>query len=287
MRLNYGRMHLMKQIAIQGGEASFHDIAARLYFKEQVSIISCELPFKNVFTALGNSAEYAVCAIENSLYGSINEVYDLLLSFGFPIVGEVYLPIRQQLIGFPGIKPDEVLEVHSHPVAFAQCEDFLDSTLAHATRHEHSDTALSVRDVKESGNKKRTAIASKEAAELYDMAILKENIETNHENYTRFVVLGKQTASISEDNKTSLVLQTREDTKPGALYEALGVFAERDLNLTLLHSRPVVGKAWHYMFYIDVIGGAHDGSLEGALQELSALGYMVTSLGTYSPGKIQ
>ncbi|MDZ7786030.1 MAG: prephenate dehydratase [Candidatus Saccharibacteria bacterium] len=274
----------MRTVAIQGGEASFHDIAARSYFKRSITPVICDLPFKNVFAAL-NEADYAICAIENSLYGSINEVYDLLIESDASIIGEVYLKIDQALIGFKEAKLNDIKEVHSHPVALAQCEQFLDEHLPESRRFEHHDTALSVRDVKQWGDPSKAAIASRQAAELYGMHVLRNAVETNRENYTRFVVLRKKPVTPDKSaDKTSLVLRTAGDTKPGALYRALGTFAERDLNLTLLHSRPLVGKAWHYMFYIDVVGGLDDGRLEAALKELASRGCEIERLGSYASG---
>ena len=275
----------MKKVAIQGTDASFHDIAARRYFGSEIKTMHYDLPFKNVFEALKHDADYAVCAIENSLYGSINEVYDLLLSTHASIIGEVYLRIEQALIGLPGSSIDALTEVHSHPVALAQCELFLDTEIPHVARFENHDTAASVALVKKMNDPTKAAIASKQAAELYGLSVLKNKIETNHQNYTRFVILQLGNSKPSPDaNKTSLVLKTHGDTKPGALYRALGAFEKRNLNLTLLHSRPLVGKAWHYMFYIDVLGGATDSTLNDAVSELESYGCEIKLLGSYKAG---
>lgn len=284
----YVNLFTMQQIiAIQGGHASFHDIAAREYFDNDIDIVQCNLPFVNVFDALDSGAGAAVCAIENSLYGSINEVYDLLIKTDVTIVGEIYLRIEQALIGLPDASIDKITEVHSHPVALAQCEAFLDSSLQHATRFEHNDTALSVKDIKDWNDPTKVAIASKQAAKLYELKVLKDSIETNHENYTRFVVLKKGNINLPKNaTKSSLVLTTHGDTKPGALHRTLGAFAKRNLNLTLLHSRPLIGLAWHYMFYVDVIGGVENDQLGEAIKELNDSGCEIKHLGSYIPGKV-
>jgi prephenate dehydratase len=272
----------MKTVSIQGEPASYHDIATRQFFGDDVQL-DCQDSFKAVFSTLKDGrADFAVIALENSLYGSINEVYDLLLKYKFWILGEVYLRIEHCLIGLPGSRMNGIKEVHSHPVALAQCEDYLDTKLAHAERFEHHDTAGSVADVKKWNDITKAAIASKAAAELYNLTVLAKNIETNNENYTRFVVLHKNRQDL-DANKTSLVLQT--DNSPGALYRALGAFADRNINLSKLQSRPIIGRAWKYMFYIDVEAGILDANLTEALLQLEDQGCTVVVLGSYEKSR--
>lgn len=271
-----------KMIAIQGDRASFHDIAATQYFNGSQDRLFCDT-FSRTFTALtGGEVEYALCAIENSLYGSINEVYDLLLGNDVKIIGEIYLRIEQCLIGLPGAELKELIEVHSHPVALAQCEQYLDDTLPEVTRMEYHDTAASVEMIAKLQDRSIAAIASRQAAELYGMEVLAASIETDMQNYTRFVVLGAHATDLDKTNKTSLILQT--DNSAGALYRALGCFAKRGIDLTKLQSRPVIGRAWRYMFYIDVSVGAQDESLALILEELRAQGCRATVLGSYQAG---
>jgi prephenate dehydratase len=269
-------------VAIQGQTASFHDLAARQFFGDDVQIVPCDT-FAETFAALKTS-NYAVVAIENSLFGSINKVYDLLLKEAGWIVGEVYLRIEQCLIGLPEASLKEITEVHSQLEAIAQCEEFLDSELPQAKRLEHHDTAASVEAIKNWGDPHKAAIASRAAAELHHMAILAPEIETNKQNYTRFVVVQKAKTVVEDANKTSLVLRTHGDTRPGALHHALGVFAKRNLNMTMLHSRPVVGKAWHYMFYIDLEISSEDPQFSEVMKELADLGCDVALLGSYRSG---
>lgn len=269
-------------IAIQGDRASFHDIAASGYFGDDSRRVFCDT-FHDTFDALANdAADYALCAIENSLYGSINEVYDLLVGNDFHIIGEVYLRIEQCLIGLPGTKLTDIAEVHSHPVALAQCEQYLDSKLPDVTRMEYHDTAASVAMVASLQNKSVAAIAGSKAAELYGMEVISHSIETDTQNYTRFVVLSKQQNDDASVNKTSMVLRT--DNSAGALYRALGCFAKRGINLTKLQSRPVVGAAWKYIFYIDVATGVNDADCQAAIQGLNDQNCQVTILGSYRSG---
>jgi len=273
-------------IAIQGDQASFHDIAATQFFGEQSTRAFCDT-FAATFAVLANGdADYALCAIENSLYGSINEVYDLLLAHDFYIIGEIYLRIEQCLIGLPGSSVADIVEVHSHPVALAQCDVFLDETIPMATRMEYHDTAASVEMVAKLQDPLVAAIASREAAKLYGMEVLAPSIETDVQNYTRFVALSKRNDTIdASTTKTSLIVRTTHT--PGALYNALGCFATRGISLTKLQSRPVIGDAWKYIFYIDVAAGEQTAACQQALAELRAQGCQVTVLGSYQSGLVE
>lgn len=272
-------------IAIQGQAASFHDVAARNYFGDDIEIYPCELPFRRVFEALEDGkADYAVCAIENSLYGTINEVYDLLLTKRPWICGEVYLHIEQCLIGLPGTELADITEVYSHPVALSQCEEFLDTHLPQAKRFEQHDTAGSVAEVARQGDKRKAAIASAAAAELHGLEVLRRGIETNHQNYTRFVVLTREQMDQRESTKSSIVIETPH--QPGSLHQALGAFADNGISLTLLTSRPIIGKPQSYMFYVDFTAGLHDVAAKNALLRLGDLGCTVTTLGSYRAAEL-
>lgn len=274
----------MSTISIQGEQASFHDIAADRFFQAGSQRVFCT-SFNETFKILGDDkSDYALCALENSLYGSINEVYDLLLKYNFSVVGEVYLRVEQCLIGLPGSNLTAIREVHSHPVALAQCEQYLDTVMPNAERLESHDTAGSVAMIAKLADPTIAAIASQEAAKLYGLPVLAQSIETNHQNYTRFIILEKSPVPVIGANKTSLVIKT--DHTPGALYAVLGSFAKRSINLTKLQSRPIIGKAWHYMFYLDVDAGAQDNRLQAALEELATLRCKTVVLGSYVAGKM-
>lgn len=273
---------MTKPIAIQGDKASFHDIATAKYYGQPTPILACS-DFRSTFAALDNDVvDVALCAIENSLYGSINQTYDLLLEYKFQITGEVYLRVEQCLIGLPDTDLKDVVEVYSHPVALAQCEAYIDESLPTAERVEYHDTAASVEKIKQLNDPKIVAIASREAAELHGLEVLAESIETNKQNYTRFIVMSREADESKKSDKTSLVIETSETA--GSLYRALGAFAQRDINLTKLQSRPVVGRAWHYIFYVDIDAGLNDAKTIAALEELKVGGYGVNILGSYQAG---
>lgn len=238
------------RIAIQGEAGSFHHQVANDWFGETATIVPCE-SFNEVFGALARrDADMIVTAVENSLYGSINEVLDLIESYRFPIVGEVFLRVEQQLIALPGATPSDITKVYSHPVALAQCENFFETTLPGAERVEYHDTAASVELIKKLGDPHAAAIAGRGAAALYGLPILAENIEDNKANYTRFLVLSPKELPVKNANKASLVITT--DHTPGALGRVLAAFSDRGANLTKLQSRPIVGQPWKYRFYLDV-----------------------------------
>lgn len=268
------------KIAIQGEAASFHDVAAQAFYGPDIEVISCDSFKEAVAKLTSREADKALLATENSLYGSINEVYDLILNNKLWIIGEHYLRIKLALIGHEGVRLEDIEEVHSHPVALAQAEAFIDEKLHAAERFEAPDTAGSVAELAKSDNRKSAAIASKEAAQHYNMHVIEDGIETNKQNYTRFVALSREPEEPQEAaNKSSLVLETAHT--PGALYRALGVFAEKEINLSKLESRPIIGKAWHYMFYVDIEAGIHEERTKSALKILEEMGNTVTPLGSY------
>lgn len=177
------------KVAIQGEAASFHDVAAHEFFGDEIELVCCST-FAEAFAALASGkADAAMLAVENSNYGPIQETLDLLDTTKPTVLGEVTLTIHQQLIGLPGSKLEDITEVHSHPVALAQCSTFLDHTLPNAKRVKNPDTAGAAADIYAWGKPNRAAIASKAAAELYGLQILAENIETDKDNKTRFVGL--------------------------------------------------------------------------------------------------
>ena len=267
------------RIAIQGEVASFHHTAALEWFGQDITPIACDT-FSEVFGALNRlEADAAVVAIENSLYGGINQVYDLIESHGYPIVGEVHLPVNQQLIGTPG---HEITHVYSHPVALAQCESFLDNHLPNARRIEHSDTAGAVGFIASQNNPSFAAIASQQAAQHYEMPVLHENIEDNPANFTRFLVVRPNGQVPLGANRTSLVLTTNHT--PGALANVLTTLAKHNINLSKLQSRPIVGKPWNYRFYL-VLDTAGE-SLHAALNDIEPHIESLTILGEYASDQV-
>ena len=263
------------RIAIQGDVASFHHVAAMNWHgSDDVAIVPCD-SFDEVFGALNrHDAEIGIVAIENSLYGGINHVYDLIESHRYPIIGEVHLQVHQQLIGTPHTP---ITHVYSHPVALAQCREYLDTHHPEAVRVEYQDTAAAVAFIKQQNNPGYAAIAGHQAAELHDMPIIAANIEDNPANFTRFLVVQPHGVPPKDANRTSIVITTNHT--PGALAGVLTQFAKHNINLSKLQSRPIIGQPWRYRFYL-VLDAAGE-RLHTALQEIAPLTESLTILGEY------
>jgi 3-deoxy-7-phosphoheptulonate synthase len=265
--------------AVFAGEMqAFANKAANQFFGSDVKIDPVP-SFRDVFQEVRDrNSDFGVIPLENSLAGSIHENYDLLLEYDVKIVGEITLRIIHSLIGQQGTKLEEVRRVISHPQALEQCREFLENQQGWelvAAR----DTATAVRRIKEDGNPEEVAIAAKEAAALYGLTILKEGIETNARNYTRFAVIAADTVSNGPREKSSLVYST--SNKPGALYDTLRIFSENGINLVKLESRPIHGKPWEYMFYVDLEADVEAAELKGVMDKLTENTEFLKILGIY------
>ncbi len=266
------------KVAIQGGPASFHAAVATRLVGPDIEFVYCDT-FAEVFRSLTDgTAEQGVIASENSLFGSIREVYDLLLEHRFPIINEDVEHIHEQLITHPGTEMSAITEVYSHPVALDQCRHYLEATLPHAEIIEYHDTADAVRFVKERKLTHEAAIAGTLAAEHYDMTIIAHDIEDEPTNLTRFLLIDpRNTVPVPGANRASLVLTTAN--RSGALYQVLGIFAAHGINLTKLESRPIRGEAFRYQFYVDAETDA--AQLTAVTDELEKQDCTVVTLGHY------
>ncbi len=241
---------MKKKIAIQGFEGSFHQVAAQQFFND-VAVICCTT-FREVVKIAADKKESdgGIMAIENSIAGSILPNYNLLQKTNLKIIGEVYLQIKQNLLVNPGIKLEDIREVHSHPMALLQCIDFLEKY--NWKLIETDDTALSAKHIHQHRSKHIAAIASRLAADLYQLDILAPNIHTLKNNYTRFLVLqpSDKAKEIDDANKASIIFNT--DHSKGSLAKVLTKIAEGDINLSKLQSMPIPGSDWRYSFHADM-----------------------------------
>ena len=238
------------RVALQGIRASFHEEAAFLHFGEDIQTIECN-SFKQTFEVLqAKEADYVVMAIENSIAGSILPNYSLMMSYNFPVVGEVYLPIQLHLMALPGVKFEDIKYVTSHPIAIRQCVDFFDE-YPHLKVVESSDTAACAKRIRDENLTDTVAIANTLAAKLYQLDILERRIESNKKNFTRFLILTHHdNVEKKDNNKASLCFQVSNQV--GALAKVLQIFAEQSVNMSKIQSMPVLGKRNEYNFYVDI-----------------------------------
>ena len=270
-------------IAIQGIEGAYSYLAANKYFshsEKQLDFLSKKL-FSEVVKAVENGeADYAVLPIENTTSGGINEVYDLLLHTTLSIVGEETFPVKHCLVSTEDISIHKIKKIYAHYQAAAQCSDFI-ATLPDARIEYFADTAMSVQKVMEENIPEHAAIGSEEAANLFNVKILKKEIANQSENYTRFLIVSKEPVKVDRrlPSKTSLVMATAHSS--GALVKALSVFEEHRVNLTKLESRPILGNPWEEMFYVDFEGNIEDENIQNTLDELGPFIRFFKILGSY------
>ncbi|MFI5188439.1 MAG: prephenate dehydratase [Chitinophagales bacterium] len=239
------------KVSIQGYEGSFHQMAALQFFGKNVQVIPCAT-FKEVVKLASNKKETdgGVMAIENSIAGSILANYNLLQRSSLLISGELYLQIRQNLLVNPGVRLDDIREVHSHPMAIQQCFEFLDK---HDWKLvETEDTALSAKHIHQHKSRHIAAIASKLASELFNLEIIAPNIHTLKNNYTRFLMLKKEEEApkINGADKASVSFYT--DHSRGSLAKVLTKIAEDGINLSKLQSFPIPDTDFKYSFHVDM-----------------------------------
>jgi prephenate dehydratase len=267
----------MIKVAFQGERGAFSEDAAAKLFGKDADFSPC-IRLKQVFELVArDEVEFGVAPLENSQAGSINDTYDLLLTYPLNIFAEAILKISHYLMALPGQKLSDIATIYSHPQALAQCDEFLTKLTAEIVPS--YDTAGSAKMIKEKQLMSCAAIASKKAADMYGLEILAAEIQTNVNNYTKFVAISRQKAKPAEKSKTSLVFAA--DNKAGSLYKILGIFASRNINLTKLESRPSRAKPWEYVFYADFEGHQEGQAHKQAIAELQREATFVRVLGSY------
>jgi prephenate dehydratase len=276
-------------IAFQGERGAFSEEAARRLLGSSIEVLPCPR-FEDVFDSLRDGAAGgAVIPIENTLAGSVHENYDHLQHYELPIVAETSVRIVHNLMAPPSVSLARIRRVYSHPVALNQCLRFFARHPA-IERVTYYDTAGSAKMIMEEGLQDAGAVASAVAAEIYGARILRRSIEDDRRNFTRFFLLRTPqyarrfplATSPNTQWKTSLVFSTRNI--PGALFRCLSAFALRDLNLTKIESRPLPGKPWEYLFYLDFLGRVDSPAAEKALGHLRELADLLQVLGSYPRG---
>jgi prephenate dehydratase len=265
------------RVGYQGEPGAYSEQAVGKLFPraEAVPIRTLRMVFEAVERG---EVDHGVVPLENSLAGSINEAYDLLSAGHAFIVGEVVVAVDHALLALPGTKVEDLKRVCSHPQALAQCEEYL--AMLDVDLIPVYDTAGAAKRIAEEGRTGEGAVASEKAAEIYGLDVLARHIQTSSQNRTRFAAIGPKLEPLRGADKTSLLLELRHE--PGSLYRCLRPFAERDLNLTKLESRPIGDRPWEYWFYLDVQAGVSDPALAEALGELQREAGRVLVVGSYA-----
>ena len=272
------------RVGIQGFPGAFHEIAARLCFEGRpIDIVPC-LTFEELVEKLeaGEEMDAALMAIENSLAGSLMANYKLLDQANLIAVGEVYLRVKQNLMVLPGVKIEDLTEVHSHPVAIEQCLEFF-RQYPHIQLIRTEDTALSARNIREKGLTTVGAIASTLAADLYEMEILAESIETNKKNYTRFLVLQRADQAITDPDADKISISFAVSHTVGSLHKVLAILAAYNFNMSKIQSAPIIGHPWEYRLFIDYVAEGHV-SVDQAYEALRPVTHNLKLLGAYKQG---
>ena len=271
-----GNITYSRTVSFQGEHGAYSEQAAHAFFGEVVTE-PCKT-LKQVFRSVEEeSASFGVVPAENSLEGSVNQTYDLLLETNLKIYGEVKIRVNHCLLALPGTKLNEIQAVYSHPQALAQCSAFLEGL--HVTGEPVYDTAGSAKLIREKNLHGAAAIASEKAASLYGLETLRREIEDFPENFTRFLIISNKEATRTGTDKTSIVFGTKHT--PGSLERALNELATRRVNLTKIESRPIRGTLWEYNFFVDFEGHRTDRSCADALEALETVTTFLKILGSY------
>jgi prephenate dehydratase len=268
-----------ERVAFQGEPGAYSEMAPIQYFRNSNLVPLKSL--QDVFDGLSHGdVDFGVVPIENSIEGSVNETYDLLLDTRFAVSGEIYLRVRHCLIVNKG-GGSNIRSVYSHPQALAQCRRYLqERKLAAVAAY---DTAGAVKMIKQKQCMEVAAIASSRAAELYDMHILEEGIEDNKNNFTRFLIISKTRTKSTGHDGTSMIFSVKHI--PGALYSILEEFANRKINLTKIESRPKKEKPWEYNFYVDFEGHIDNKIIKEAVESIKKKAAFIKILGSYERAK--
>ena len=271
------------KVGFQGESGSYSEASARIQYPNPNYSFIPFRSFRELFEGVESSTvDLAVVPIENSTEGSVNETYDLLVEKPLYVIGEIYQKIHHCLIINKNSSPDEISVIYSHPQALAQYRKYIQN------RHLESvpmyDTAGSVKFIKETHNAGAAAIASKHAAQIYDMKVVEEDIEDNSNNFTRFLIISKRYDSNTDDNKISVIFSISHT--PGSLYSVLQEFALRNINLTKIESRPTKNIPWEYYFFVDLEGNINDDKVSTSLSAVKTATISFKLLGSYKKDEI-
>ena len=270
----------MKRVSFQGERGAYSEAASISFFGNDIEAIPCPTFSDVLKNTESDNSGYSILPIENSLEGSVGESNDLLLETDLNIIGEIYHRIHHCLIGTGSI--GDIDTVYSHPQALGQCRKFIqENSLKTIPSY---DTAGSVKIIKNLNKNNVACIASKNAAEIFGVPIIKEGVEDNANNYTRFLVFSKENNDKTDNSKTSIIFSVKHEA--GALYQIINEFYQHKINLTKIESRPNKNTPWEYNFYVDFEGHQDDSSIKDMLQKLRDNTTFLKILGSYPIAKL-
>ncbi|MCI5713462.1 MAG: prephenate dehydratase [Lachnospiraceae bacterium] len=266
------------KIVFQGVEGAYTQVAMKRFFGENIDSMHVET-WRDAMEAIRTGeADYAVLPMENSSAGIISENYDLLVEYGYSIVGEQIIQIDHCLLGIPEAELSDIRQVYSHPQALMQCSSFLEE---HRTWENlaSKNTAMAAKKIKEDGQKSEAAIANRLTADIYGLKILQENIQNNPNNSTRFIIVSKEKIYVKDAGKISIYFELPNES--GSLYHALSHFIYNNINMNRIESRPIPKRNWEYRFFIDFDGNLKDSAVQNALRGLKEETATMSILGNY------
>jgi len=270
----------MKRVSFQGERGAYSEAASISFFGNDIEAIPCPTFSDVLKNTESDNSGYSILPIENSLEGSVGESNDLLLETDLNVIGEIYHRIHHCLIGTGSI--GDIDTVYSHPQALGQCRKFIqENSLKTIPSY---DTAGSVKIIKNLNKNNVACIASKNAAEIFGVPIIKEGVEDNANNYTRFLVFSKENNDKTDNSKTSIIFSVKHEA--GALYQIINEFYQHKINLTKIESRPNKNTPWEYNFYVDFEGQQDDPSIKDVLEKLRNHSTFLKILGSYPIAKL-
>ncbi len=266
-------------VGYQGVPGSFSEQALRQFFAAEAPTVEFR-NFEDVFEALHNGrVEYGILPIENSNTGMVFDVYDCLQQYNLHIVGETYVKVEHHLLGVPGSTLADVREVYSHPQGFSQSRRYLRRYDGTWRLIPYYNTAISAQYVAEQADPRKACIASDRCREIYGLQSLQAHIHDEARNFTRFIVIGRELSFGAEADKLSVLYSLPHTV--GSLYTSLGIFADHNINLLSVQSRPIKGRPWEWYFYVDLAGNLDEDNVQSALQQLEQLSQYLQVLGCY------
>ena len=265
----------MKKVSFQGEHGAYSESAAKKFFEEEIKNLPCS-SFEDVLKLTENGeSDYSILPVENSIEGTVGQSIDAITNTNLHAVGEKYLKVEHCLISSGSF--EDIKTVYSHPQALGQCSNFI--KMRKLKTVPTYDTAGSVKIIKEINDKHSAAIASKDAGKLYNISIVKEGIENNTNNYTRFLIFSKENSTETKNDKTSIIFSVKHE--PGALHNILKEFNDNNINLTKIESRPNKNTNWEYNFFVDFQGHSSNSKIKAVLDSVEKNTIFLKVIGSY------